>query len=180
MHNLTPSEAAAKIAALINSRATSPRLDELETIIAKTLPMPDIGVAERRAEWEALTAELVAADARCSALANDYTAAVEAAEDDMGKVQERLEDCVQRILEAPVRGLDDLKLLAEACYWTLWTEPAGLTAPNADASLAAGPSHDICECDGTADALAALFRGVRDIGRARMIGTSPSVAPERP
>ena len=40
MHRLTPSEAGAEIAALINSRASSPRQDEIEAIIAKAMTTP--------------------------------------------------------------------------------------------------------------------------------------------
>src|SRR5262249_29785125 len=42
----------------------------------------------------------------------------------------RLDDCVRRILRRPVRGLADIRLLAEALHWRLWTDPAGITEKN--------------------------------------------------
>jgi hypothetical protein len=92
------------------------------------------------------------------------TKEVEAAEEEAGPIDDRLSDCAERILAEPVRGSADLMLLAEACYWIMWAEPYGLTAPNADERLADGPPHadesGICM-----DALAALFRGIRDATR---------------
>src|SRR5262249_59660042 len=78
------------------------------------------------------------------------------------EVQDRLDACAERILKEPVRGPEDLMLLCEACYWRLYTAPAGLWAPEADSRLAAGPPHDMS--DRFAEALAALFKGVRDVG----------------
>ena len=67
----------------------------------------------------------------------------------------------RRRLAEPVIGLDDLQMAAEAAYWTLWSDANGLSGPDGDAELAAGPSHDLTCGDGAVEALAALFRAVR-------------------
>jgi hypothetical protein len=73
-------------------------------------------------------------------------------------ISARVDDCAHRILTQPVRRLADI-MLAEVCYWVHWTEPAGLTSPDADARLADGPANEGSECD---KALTALLKGIRD------------------
>jgi len=140
--------AAAEIYALINGRPRSPTKDELVAIIAKAVPSPVVAVAVKfqryklgkqaveqepkfRAEWDALTTEMLAADAKCCAIseaADGYTDAVSAAEDQASEVQERFNDCARRILKEPVRTPADLMLLTEAAYWSLYNAPTGLWA----------------------------------------------------
>jgi hypothetical protein len=87
---------------------------------------------------------MVAVDAELctsSEAADGYTDAVLAAEDESGEVQERLNDCARRILKEPVRNQSDLMLLAEATYWWLYNELAGLWAPEAEGRLAGEPAH---------------------------------------
>jgi hypothetical protein len=53
-------------------------------------------------------------------------------------------------------------LLAEVTYRRLYTEPAGLWAPEAEAQLAGRPPHVISGI--VEEAVLALLRGVRDVG----------------
>jgi hypothetical protein len=96
----------------------SPRRDEIAAIFAKVLPSVEVGVPKRQAEWDALSAEVGAADAKCRTLSdatNDLlTKEVQAAEDEVWPIYERLSDCAQRILAEPVHASADLMLLAEA------------------------------------------------------------------
>jgi AcrR family transcriptional regulator len=113
---------------------------------------------------------MLVADVRCNAV---YEAtggdvdAVYAAEDEAAEIQDRFNACARRILKEPVRSPADLMLLAEATYWWLYSEPAGLWAPDAEAKLDGDP---VCVIDGgvAEEALLALLKGVRDVGmRAR-------------
>lgn len=59
-----------------------------------------------------------------------------------------------------MRSLADLMLLAEATFWWLYSEPAGLMAPEAETQFAGSPAHvieGVCE-----EAVLALLKGVRD------------------
>jgi hypothetical protein len=124
MHRLTPSEAASEIAALINSRPESPRLDEIEAIIAKVMrPVLNADQARLRAEW----------DAALDACSDDVP------DEELNAAGNRVDDFARRILAQPVHGLADLKLLAEVCYWAHWTDCDGLCGPGVDRLLAEGP-----------------------------------------
>jgi hypothetical protein len=148
IHNAN--DVAQAIIDLINSKPQSPTKDELASIIAKVAsPAADAGAPKLRAEWDAAMAACKAAEP----LATD---------EEMGVASERVDACARRIVSKPVHGLADVLLLAEACYWMLWSDPSGLTGPDADAQLAAGPAHDITET--CAEALAALLKGVRAVG----------------
>ena len=146
--------AAEAILVLIKSRPEAPSKTGIAAIIARALRMPDVSVRKHRMEWERLRAEMTAADAKLRAAAGSFTAAVEAAEDEAGEIQDRLHACAERILREPVRSPADLLLVGEACYWLLFAEPAGLMAPEADTRLAANATRTT----------AALLRGVRDLG----------------
>jgi hypothetical protein len=88
--------------------------------------------------------------------------AVAAAEDGAREAQERFDACARRIFKEPVRNQSDLMLLAEATYWCVYTHPAGLWAPEAEAQLAGKPPHVIKGI--VEEAVLALLKGVRDIG----------------
>ena len=77
---------------------------------------------------------------------------------------------MRRILRRPVRGLADIRLLAEALHWRLWTDPAGITEKN----LAEGPSHVDMDAESEAT-LAALLKGIRNVGMRAAI--PPPLAP---
>jgi hypothetical protein len=179
------------IHALNNSKPRSPTRDELVAVLAAHLgpanveapaglsaesarPAPDAGVLKLRTEWDTLAAEVRAADAKLSALSHasagrltDLTDEVAAAENKAYEAEERLTMCAKRILKAePVRSQPDLMLLGEACYWRLFPEPGGLMAPEAEAQISA------CQPDGIPpdvllEAVLALLKGVRDVGRRR-------------
>jgi len=141
------------ILTLINSKPRSPTKDELAAIIANVAsPAPDAGVPKLQTEWDALLADSRAAEAGDESEKGD--AVVQAASG-------RLDDCVRRILRRPVRGLADIRLLAEALHWRLWTDPAGITEKN----LAEGPSHADMDAEST-ETLAALLKGIRDVTHA--------------
>jgi hypothetical protein len=155
--------ATAEIVAPISSRPQSPQHDELAATIAK---VASPAAPRLRAEWDALAAELTAADAKYRAISeaiDGCTDAVSAAEDEAGKVSDRVNDCARRIVKEPVHNTADLLLLAEATYWWLYSEPAGLWAPDAEAQLDGDP---VCVIDGgvAEEALLALLKGVRDVG----------------
>ena len=123
---------------------------------------------------------MVAVDAELctsSEAADGYTDAVLAAEDEASEVQGRFNNCARRILKEPVRNQSDLMLLAEACYWWLYTDPAGLWAPKAEAQLAGAPAHAIVEGGVCEEAVVALLKGVRDVGMPLPAAISPSTAP---
>jgi hypothetical protein len=141
-------QAAAEVLALINSKPRTPTNEELVAVLAAHLEKPAHDAPSAlRSEWDALMAACRAADA--------------GAEDEAGGAAvlatgERADEYVERIVKAPVRGLADIKLLAEALHWRLWSDPAGIT----DASLAEGPGNEV---DAEADkVLAALLKGIRD------------------
>src|SRR5262249_17525769 len=72
-----------------------------------------VGVPKLRVDWDARLAASRAAEAGDEREEGD--AAVQAASG-------RLDDCVDRILRTPVRGLADIRLLADALHWRLWTD----------------------------------------------------------
>jgi hypothetical protein len=118
------------------------------------------------------------ADAKCRAVSDasgTLTDELEAAEDEMGEVQERFSACARRVLKEPVHNQSDLMLLAEATYWWLYTVPSGLWAPGAEAQLAGSPAHVIGEGSVCEEAVVALLKGVRDVGMPAAI--SVPVAP---
>jgi len=150
MYTETATATADAILALINSKPRTPTRDELVAVIAGHLePEPPwahpCGAAAHRDEWDTLMAASRAAEAGDGSEEGD--AAVDAA-------TTLVNECAERILQAPVRGVAEIKLLAEVFHWTMWADPAGLT----DASLAEGPIHDASD-----EALAALLRGIRDL-----------------
>jgi hypothetical protein len=195
--------AADAILALINSKPRTPTKDELVAIIAKAVPNPVVSVAVKfqrhevgarekveafeaprlRGEWDALATDMVAVDAKCCAISeatDGCTDAVLVAEDEASEVQERFNDCARRILKEPVRNQSDLILLAEACYWWLYSELSGLWAPEAEAQLAGSPAHAIVEGGVCEEAVVALLKGLRDVGMraANRRPPRPLAAPE--
>jgi hypothetical protein len=159
--------AAAEIHALINSRPESPRIDEIESIIAKAVrPVSNPDQARLQAEWDAVLA--------ASRTANEDN---RISDEELLAVSATVDDCADLILAHPVRDLADIRLLAEVCYWIHWTDPAGLSGPNADVQLADGPANEGSECD---EALAALLRAIRDLplGQTAMAFASSTAPPD--
>jgi hypothetical protein len=68
-------------------------------------------------------------------------------------------------------------LLAEVTYWWLYSEPAGLWVPEAEAQLAGKPAN-VIEADGVCEeAVVALLKGVRDVGMPAAAAMLPPSAP---
>lgn len=113
------------ILALINSQPRSPTNDELVAVLTPLRAAQDIGVPRLRAEWDAVIAEMRAADAKCSAAGaggGGLTEAVRAAEHETDRIEERVDHCARRILREPVRGPADLTLLADVVYWRRYAD----------------------------------------------------------
>ena len=133
-------QAAQAIIALINSRPQSSTVDEVVAIIAKAMP-PPAAVPKLRAEWDALHAAMVSANANCSmlnALSGTTADVMEEAEDDAKEAERRLDECARRIAKEPVRTPTDLLLLAEVVHWfaqvVCW--PDGIDSSEEQAALA--------------------------------------------
>jgi len=109
MHRITPSEAAAEIATLINSRASSPRLDEIEAIIAKamtTSPATPAFSSEHLA-YRKIVAEIE----RCNNLATPEND--EEIDATLSRLQEQACELENEIWSKPAETLADVLLRAE-------------------------------------------------------------------
>jgi len=108
MHRLSPSEAA-------KSRASSPRQEEIEAIIVEAIrPISSPGQARHRAEWDArLAVARAAEDEACLADEHDNSKEADAI---ATAACFRVNECARLIVQAPVHGLDDIKLLAEVLH----------------------------------------------------------------
>ena len=164
MVELSPAGAAAEIVALINSRVSSPRQEELEAIIARVATQKAgnsfCGHSAHRAEWDAIVREDDEAQARASRIEEEGGSdqAIAAAEEFCGAVGDRLSECAKRIFGTPAQSQADILLLAEACFRTLWSG-CNLNGPDADAQMAGGPHHEVGGIDDPCgEALAALLK----------------------
>ena len=183
--SVTAQEAAAELHALINSRVASPRLEEIEGIIAKvaTHKVGNFlhGCSAHRVEWDALVRQEDEASERTSAIAaggGSYEA-ITAAEELCGAASDRLDACATRIFRTPARDPADIFLLAEACFRTLWSG-CSLYGPDADELMADGPHHEVGSIDDACgEALAALFKGIRNLSGDASGVSVPDVTPLR-
>src|SRR5262245_33305688 len=117
-------QAADAILTLINSQPRTPTKAEVAAIIAQVAtPTLDVGPSKYRSDWDAAMAACRAAEPVAS-------------DEEMAAASDRVDACAQRICSEPVRGLADIRLIAETCYWTWWSDPSGLTSADADAQLA--------------------------------------------
>lgn len=155
---------ATEIVALINSRPVSPRADEIAAILAASgTPPLSTSHPALRARWDAAAAAHSEACARLSRMFDEDEGRQDTGpvEDEMSQLQDRLDDCARDIFRAPARTAGDVRLVADAAFSTLWSG-VHLADAGADAHMAGGPHHavgrGIC-----AEALAALFKAVRDV-----------------
>jgi hypothetical protein len=108
MYRLTPSEAAAEIATLINSKPASPRVDEIEAIITKAMatstatpPLSSEHLAYRK---------IVAEIERCN---DDPDMPDEETDAALTRLQEQASELETEIWAKPAKTLADLLLRAE-------------------------------------------------------------------
>ena len=108
MHRLTPSEAGAEIAALINSRASSPRQDEIEAIIAKamTTPAATPTLSSEHLAYRKIVAEIE----RCN---DDPDMPDEETDAALSRLQEQASELEAEIWAKPAKTLADVLLRAE-------------------------------------------------------------------
>jgi hypothetical protein len=104
-----------------------------------------------RTEWDDLVAKMAAAEAALPfGLPDDHELLVA-----VDAISSELDDCARRIIKERATNVADIRLLAEARYWTQWVEPTSLDVPEADALLARA------EGDLGDDGVVALLRGIR-------------------
>jgi hypothetical protein len=104
---------------VFNSQPQTPTKEQptvaiTETIAKALLPAPNVGVPKLRAEWDALQAAMVAANAECAGFSGSgLSPQVQAAENEANATANRLRARARRIANDPARTPADLLLLAE-------------------------------------------------------------------
>jgi hypothetical protein len=104
--------------------ADTARQDEIESIVTRIArPMSDIGEAARRAQWNAAVGAANAAWAKYSEVegAEGKPEEIEAREKIATAMGRLVDECAKLIFREPVRNLADIVLLAEVCFYTLWS-----------------------------------------------------------
>jgi hypothetical protein len=146
MSNRTPAQAAAEIAALINSRVSSPRVDELELIVGRVQvpattaaePVPPLHVAIRdlMPKVQKANGDAIAADAKAIGLGVDLDTYPEliAAREHRDKLEAALKKLIEELWTAPVSSFADVLIQAEvaqheACDWPAPYGSDGLVDP---------------------------------------------------
>lgn len=136
---ITAAEAARQIGELINAKASSPSLGEMEAVIARVAPapvaQPSPGTPTPLARQHALWRQ--AADA-ADAVFNDRKLDGDEHCHTRGAANDRLTDAAEAVCAEPVTDWSDLRLLAEVCFRELW--------PGQDLSDKEAPKL-LAECD---------------------------------
>jgi hypothetical protein len=101
---ISAAEAARQISTLINAKASSPRLEELEAIVARVA----VGVASAQPSREHLDYRTVTAEAE---------ACTGADEAELTRLMDRESDFAQQIWDRPVENWFDVFLLAEVALY---------------------------------------------------------------
>jgi hypothetical protein len=146
--DLTPAQAAEAVAALINSRASSPRVDELQTIIARVgqvEPTPPLHEAIRAMIRNLQSARIARCDADDAAMQEgrnaDQCPVVKRAAHRVECLETEFEAMRSELWGAPVRCFGDALILAEVAQYTV----GDFLPPH--------PSDGLIDPPGTSDAM---------------------------
>jgi hypothetical protein len=160
-----PARAAAEqIAALINSRVQSPRIDEMETIIARAMPTNPLGQA---------TPEMAAAFAEWEAVRVLHDSDVQRSDEETGELGDRLVDKTEALFAVRVRSFADLQFLVPAVV--CWNAPLLVGAPGyPESAFADGPDKAKGQDDRS---VAHFIRTVRDLlGKVACVDGGPNLS----
>jgi hypothetical protein len=141
--------AAREAVALINSSPRTPTVDEIAAIIARQAPSSEPALRpECQRHLDRLDRAFIRLDKVEATTVDSADEDLLDAEQQVDKVMKDVENCASRILNEQVRDLADLKLLADVCFRTLYSD-GPIDGPCADVILAAGPVHVMSQNCGT-------------------------------